>query len=218
MLDQLDLSEILKDKPSSIKSSYGQTLWNFCNVLIGVGSLSLPFAFKFSGWIIGLSLLFFCMGVTNYTTRLLIKCLNYKEGLYTYPDIAMVAYGKFVKFVVLALFTLELIGIAIAFITLIGDSLYVLFPKVSLVLLKIISWAVLVPLTLIDIKYLSYVSFLGLVSTIFLTIVIIIDGVTTHEQPGSLLNPMKTELFPTKLNSLPLCFGFMIAGFAGYYL
>ncbi|CAG8827816.1 23132_t:CDS:2, partial [Gigaspora rosea] len=59
------------------------------------------------------------------------------------------------------------------------------------------------PLTLIDIKYLSYFSLLGIVSAIILVFVVIIDGITRNEQPGSLFNPMKTELWPTDWNSLP---------------
>ncbi|KAF0558226.1 Solute carrier family 32 [Gigaspora margarita] len=192
--------EIQEDKPPKSKSTLGQSIFNFCNVLLniyGVGTLSLPLAFKHAGWIIGISLLFFCMGVTNYTARLLIKCLNYKEGIYTYPDI-------------------ELIAIAISLVILIGDSLQILFPDISLISLKIIAWMILIPLALIDIKYLSYFSLLGILSAIILVIVVIIDGITRNEQPGSLFNPMKTELWPTDWNSLPFSFGLIIAGYAGH--
>ncbi|RIB05080.1 transmembrane amino acid transporter protein [Gigaspora rosea] len=208
--------EIQEDKPPKYKSTLGQSIFNFCNVLMGVGTLSLPLAFKHAGWIIGISLLFFCMGVTNYTARLIIKCLNYKEKIYTYPDIATIAFGNFAKIIILILFSLELIAIAISLVILIGDSLQILFPDISLISLKIIAWMILVPLTLIDIKYLSYFSLLGIVSAIILVFVVIIDGITRNEQPGSLFNPMKTELWPTDWNSLPFSFGLIIAGFAGH--
>ncbi|RIB05079.1 hypothetical protein C2G38_2220633 [Gigaspora rosea] len=64
-----------------------------------------------------------------------------------------------------------------------------------------------VPLALIYIKYLSYFSLLGIVSAIILEIVVIINGFTRNDQPGSLFNPMKTELWPTDWNSLPFSFG-----------
>ncbi|CAG8759425.1 3558_t:CDS:2, partial [Racocetra persica] len=219
--DNKDESEIILSQP---KANLAQSIFNFCNVLMGIGILSLPLAFKYSGWIIGFSLLVFCMGVTNYAARLLIICLEYKgehkdehkDKLYTYPDIAEVAYGKVVKLVILALFGLELILMAVASVNLIGDCLNTIYPDISIVSLKIISWMVLVPLTLIDIKYLSYVSCLGILSSIALVFVIIIDGFTKHTQPGSLLNPVKTELLPITFTTLNLSFGLIIAGFAGH--
>ncbi|KAF0558223.1 Solute carrier family 32 [Gigaspora margarita] len=154
------------------------------------------------------------MGVTNYTARLIIKCLNYKEGLHTYPDIAMIAFGNLANCIILVLFTLELIAIAVSLIILIGDSLQILFPDISLISLKIIAWVILIPLGLIDLKYLSCCSLLGILTTVVLAIVVVIDGFTRDERPGSLYSPMKTELLPTDWNSLPFSFGLIIAGYA----
>ncbi len=53
---------------------------------LGIGILALPLGFRYSGWIIGLSLFMFCSGVTNYTAKILAKCLDYDEGLYTFAD------------------------------------------------------------------------------------------------------------------------------------
>ncbi|CAG8647370.1 13814_t:CDS:2, partial [Dentiscutata heterogama] len=153
---------------------------------------------------------------TNYAAKVLIKCLKYKEGLYTYPDIAALAFGNIGKYIILAFFLLEIIGASIAFVILIGDSLQVLFPDISIILLKIISWIILVPLTIIDIKYLSYCSLLGVLAAVFLAIIVAINGFTQNEQPGSLLNPMQTELWPSNWNSLPLSFGLLVAGYSGH--
>ncbi|CAG8514119.1 1655_t:CDS:2, partial [Cetraspora pellucida] len=215
----LDFSEIHDESKYILdqsKATLSQSIYHFCNILMGIGILSLPLAFKYTGWIIGLSLLFFCMVVTNYTARLLIICLKYKEGLYTYPDIAAIAYGEIARIIIFALFAFELVVMALASVNLIGDSLNMIYPDISIVSLKIISWMVLVPLTLIDIKYISYVSFLGILSSIVLVFVIIIDGVTKPEQPGSLLNPVETELLPINWATLPLSFGLMMAGFSGH--
>ncbi|RIB25347.1 transmembrane amino acid transporter protein, partial [Gigaspora rosea] len=182
----------------------------------GVGALSLPLALNYSGWIIGALLFFFGLIVTNYAAIILIKCLSYKEGVYTYPDIAEIAFGKMGKYIILVFFTLETITSSISLVILIGDSLQVLFPNTSIIFLKIISWAILVPSTLIDMKYLSYSSILGVLTAVFLTVVILINGFINNEQPGSLLNPMKTELWPTNWNYLPLSFGLLITGYAGH--
>ncbi|CAG8799208.1 4935_t:CDS:2, partial [Dentiscutata erythropus] len=67
-MSDIETQEVRLLKP---KSTLGQSIFNFCNVLMGVGILSLPLALKYTGWIIGLSLLFFCMAATNYAAKLL---------------------------------------------------------------------------------------------------------------------------------------------------
>ncbi|CAG8472821.1 8472_t:CDS:2 [Gigaspora rosea] len=210
------LLEIQEDIPPKVKVTINESILNFCNLLLGVGALSLPLALNYSGWIIGALLFFFGLIVTNYAAIILIKCLSYKEGVYTYPDIAEIAFGKMGKYIILVFFTLETITSSISLVILIGDSLQVLFPNTSIIFLKIISWAILVPSTLIDMKYLSYSSILGVLTAVFLTVVILINGFINNEQPGSLLNPMKTELWPTNWNYLPLSFGLLITGYAGH--
>lgn len=46
------------------KSTYGQTLFNCVNVLVGVGLLAEPLAFADAGWIVGTFLLLFCALIT----------------------------------------------------------------------------------------------------------------------------------------------------------
>jgi len=68
-------------------SNFRQSILNSCSVLFGVGILILPLGFKYAGWILGISIYFFCLMVTNYTAKVIKKCLDYDEGLYTYADI-----------------------------------------------------------------------------------------------------------------------------------
>lgn len=72
------------------------------------------------------------------------------------------------------------------------------------------------PLTLIAIRYLSYFSLLGILSAISLVTVIIIDGFTKHDKPGSLIDHMETEIWPSWA-SLPMSFGLIMAGFTGMH-
>ncbi|CAG8658183.1 12010_t:CDS:2, partial [Gigaspora rosea] len=90
---------------------------------------------------------------------------------------------------------IELIAIAVSLIILIGDSLQIFFPNMSLDVLKVIAWVILIPIGLIDLKYLSSFSFLGILTTIVLAIIVIIDGFTRDERPGSLFNPIRLEFF-----------------------
>jgi len=71
------------------------------------------------------------------------------------------------------------------------------------------------PLMFIAIRFLSYFSLLGILSAITLVAVIIIDGFSKHEKPGSLIDPMKTEIWPVAWASLPMSFGLIMAGFTG---
>jgi vesicular inhibitory amino acid transporter len=98
---------------------------------------------------------------------------------------------------------------------LIGDSLKALFPNVDLVHLKLIAFVIITPLSWMPINLLSHVSILGIVSTLSLTAVIIIDGFKP-EPPGSFLKPIDTYLFPPNWMALPLAFGLINAGFTGH--
>lgn len=60
------------------KMTFLQSTFNSVNTLVGVGILSLPFAFAVSGWMVGGCLLVSIMLLTNYTARLLAKCLDYQ--------------------------------------------------------------------------------------------------------------------------------------------
>lgn len=60
-------------------SSLLASTFNSVNVLVGVGVLSLPFAFKVSGWIVGFVLLVCFMLLTNYTARIVTKCLDFND-------------------------------------------------------------------------------------------------------------------------------------------
>ncbi|CAG8796192.1 219_t:CDS:2, partial [Gigaspora rosea] len=85
-LHKVPVSIPAKDIPIVIGSTFRQSVFNSCNILIGIGILALPFGFKHAGWVIGLSLFFFCLAVTNYTAKVLAKCLEYDARLCTYAD------------------------------------------------------------------------------------------------------------------------------------
>ncbi|CAG8515426.1 14743_t:CDS:2 [Funneliformis mosseae] len=202
--------------PDRVGSNFRQSIFNSCNVLIGIGILTLPLGFKYAGWALGIAIFFSCLMITNYTAKVIKKCLDYDEGLYTYADIGAIAFGEKTRIYISVLFCLELIASAVALIILVGDSLHAIFPDASLNLLKVIAWIVMTPLTLIAIRYLSYFSLLGILSAICLVNVMIIDGFTKHESPGSLIDPMETDIFPFRWYNVPMSFGLIMAGFTGH--
>src|SRR5206468_5027890 len=122
-----------------------------------------------------------------------------------------VAFGQKARLAISILFSLELIASATGLVILVGDSLHTIFPGISITLFKMISWMIMTPLTFIAIRYLSYLSLLGILSVISLVAVIIIDGFTKHDKPGSLIDHMETEMWPVWA-SLPMSFGLIMAG------
>ncbi|CAB4416747.1 unnamed protein product [Rhizophagus irregularis] len=202
--------------PERIGSNFRQSIFNSCNVLIGIGILALPLGFKYAGWVLGITIFFFCLIITNYTAKVIKKCLDYDEGLYTYADMGAVAFGEKSRMYIAALFCLELIASGVALVILIGDSLHTIFPDVSKDLLKVIAWLIMTPLTTIAIRYLSYFSLLGIISAMCLVNVMVIDGFAKREMPGSLVDPMETDWLPFQWYNVPMSFGLIMAGFTGH--
>lgn len=64
-----------------MKTSFQSAVFNSVNVLLGVGILSGPFALRSSGILAGGGFFIFFAGVTNYTGKLLGKCLGYQTGM-----------------------------------------------------------------------------------------------------------------------------------------
>lgn len=97
------------------QSSFKDAVFNAINVLLGVGVLSSPFALRSSGWLLGAPLFFFFTLVTNHTAKLLGKCLDFQEGMMTYPDIGEAAYGTKGRVVISVTFFCELFTAAAMF-------------------------------------------------------------------------------------------------------
>jgi amino acid permease len=280
------------------KSSFYQSTFNAINVLVGVGILSLPFAFNLAGWVPAFVLLLFFMCLTNYTARIIVKCLEYdarqveqdgfekdrektrsltrsssetvidelfdepseswrleasgstqnvskygtlseetlaytkneeeeplahmikeekRSKLNTYADIGFAAFGKKGSIFISIVFTLELFAASIALIILIADSLEALLPSNSSVFYKFIAFCVVTPsLWLKHLHWLSYGSIIGILTIINLLVVVIYDGLSKEQGPGSLIDPAPTHAFPSEWARFPTSFGLIFAGFAGH--
>lgn len=144
------------------RSTMPQTVFNSVNVLIGVGLLSLPLGLKYSGWLIGMTFLFLAALVTRYTAGLLAKCLNVDHNLTSFSDIAWKAFGPRARVGIGLLFTTELVAACVALVILFGDSLAALIPDLSVVAWKLICALILIPLSFVPLRYLSFSSVLGI--------------------------------------------------------
>jgi vesicular inhibitory amino acid transporter len=146
------------------QSTLPQTIFNSVNVLIGVGLLTLPLALKYSGWIIGMIFLAWSAIVTSYTAKLLAKCLDVDSSLITFADLAYVSFGNRARIAVSILFSLELLAACVALIVLFGDSMDALIPDWGILFWKIVCGVILIPLSFLPLRFLSFTSILGIMS------------------------------------------------------
>lgn len=198
------------------QSTLPQTVFNSSNVLIGVGLLSLPLALRYAGWVIGIVFFVYSALVTNYTAKLLAKCLDVDNSLITFADLAYVAFGNKARIATSILFTLELLGACVALVVLFADSLDALIPGLDVLSWKIICGIVLVPLAFVPLRLLSFTSILGILCCAGITISLFIDGFIKPDQPGSLREPAKTYLFPQHWGTVPLSLGLIMSPWGGH--
>jgi vesicular inhibitory amino acid transporter len=143
------------------QSTLPQTIFNSVNVLVGVGLLSLPLAFKYSGWVIGIVFFAFSAVATSYTAKLLAKCLDVDNSLITFADLAYVSFGNRARIAVSVLFSLELLAACVALVVLFADSMDDLIPGWGVVAWKIVCGVLLIPLVFMPLRFLSFTSVLG---------------------------------------------------------
>lgn len=146
------------------QSTLPQTVFNSVNVLVGVGILSLPLGFKYSGWLLGLGFLFFSAITTRYTAGILAKCLDVDHSLVTFADLAYVAFGPKARFATSIIFSVELIGVCVALVVLFADSLDALIPGWGIIEWKLFCGVIMMPLSFVPLRLLSFTSVLGIVS------------------------------------------------------
>lgn len=96
---------------TSRKSTFVQSVFNSINVLVGIGVLALPLAFRCAGWLMGSLVFLFCVLSTNYTAKVITKCLDFYPNSTTYGDIGAAAFGDRGRTFVSVVFVVELMTI-----------------------------------------------------------------------------------------------------------
>ncbi|KAF8078445.1 transmembrane amino acid transporter protein-domain-containing protein [Lyophyllum atratum] len=174
------------------KSTFGQTLFNSIAILLGIGMLSEPLAFAYSGWVTGTALIV-CYGfVSCYTAKILAGVILSDPRLRSYADIGRKAFGQSSMLFISMMFCLELFAVSVILVTL------------------------LIPTIFLPLSLLSYTSILGIISSVLIIIVVIVDGFSKPDAPGSFWSPAETSIGPGNLNDLGLAFGLFMAGFSGH--
>ncbi|KAI0932302.1 hypothetical protein AcW2_000971 [Taiwanofungus camphoratus] len=203
-------------KVSSGQSTFGQTLFNAIAILLGIGMLSEPLAFAYAGWIGGTLIIVFYGLITCYTAKLLARTVLEDPRLKSYSDIGRKAFGPRSGPWISAVFCLELFTVSVALVTLYADSLYAVLPAYSPNTYKIVGLIILIPTTLLPLSVLSYASVVGILSTLLIISVVLVEGLSKPDSPGSLWSPADTSLGVRGVGELGISFGLFMAGFSGH--
>ena len=202
------------------KSTFWQSLFNSVNILMGIGLLSLPYAFSLTGFAVGIGLFLLFAIITWHTARLLQFCLDFKVNgstANTYGDLGENAFGPNGRTFISIIFFLELFAACVALVILSADSIVALLPQLDLIQVKISIVVLCLPMTFPrSLAIASYGSLIGILALMNLMGILIYDGLTTLESPGSLLNPSDYTIYPVELFPIPFSFGLLMAGFAGH--
>ena len=198
------------------ESTVPMTIFNYTNVLIGVGILALPLGMRYSGWVIGLCFLTLAALSTSYTAKLLAKCLDTNTGSTTYGDIAFLAFDTWGRNFVESIFILELTAANVALIILFADSMNSLIPGVGVNEWKALIALGLIPLNFVPFKTLSVTSVIGIFSCLGVVVIVFADGLIKPRSPGSLREVAKTYAFPEDIRTIPLSLGLFMAPWGGH--
>ncbi|PIL32046.1 transporter [Ganoderma sinense ZZ0214-1] len=219
---KISFSSVLSKASNKVKYQYGgqstfaQTLLNAVGVLLGIGMLSQPFAFACAGWIWGTLLIIGYGIVSCYTAKILARVVLEDPHIRSYADIGRKVFGPRSVPVISLLFGLELFTVSVALVTLYGDSLHTVIPTYPSDTFKILGLVILIPAVLMPLSVLSFASIIGIFSLMAIIGIIIFDGFTKVDSPGSLWSPAATSLGIDNYRELGIAFGLFMAGFSGH--
>lgn len=188
-----------EDAPSL--SSLGQSIFNATNLLMGVGLLSLPYAMHLSGWF-GAVLLVVFSAVTNYTAKLLGRIMDYtptvklREGpgaytMYGFHDMGYVVFGNAGRLFISLIFILETFGYSCVYLIIEGENLqhliggYPFFAGWHREHFMLLSCAIFLPTVWVrNLSVLSYLSALGVFSSLVLVLGVLTTGADAELPPN----------------------------------
>ena len=106
--------------------------------------------------------------------------------------------------------TVDLLSVVL--VVLFADSVHAVLPHFSSNTYKILGLAILIPSAFLPLHIISYTSLLSIFATLFIGVVVFVDGFSKADAPGSLWNPSGTDVWPVDAQGLGLSFGLFMAG------
>ena len=163
-----------------------QAFWHCMSLVLGLGTLTVPFTLHRLGWFAGLCILASLAWLSSHTSKLLCRCVDALEGaglpaasgpsraVKTYSDIGEAAYGLAGRRAVDVVLYVDLVASSALFLVFIATNLESLFPGVGLATERWIAVcaASLVPTVLMRLDGLASLSAFG--SYVMVTMVLAI--------------------------------------------
>eukprot|EP00127_Corallochytrium_limacisporum_P001889 Clim_evm44s88 gene=Clim_evmTU44s88 len=196
-----------------------QTTYNACNVLMGAGILSLPFAMKLSGWVAGVALFLSLSMLTNYTAKLLAVCLaeGRQRGIpaQSYPDLGEAVAGKLGRHGLGTVFFLDLVCSGVMFVILFADSMVGLIPSLPRTATILGFCTVMTPvLWTANMRRLSFTSFLGMASCIAVLVALLLVGTVDDKFKNLVQNTSWSP--PHGAPGILLSYGIVMMAYCGH--
>lgn len=189
-----------------------QAFWHCLSLVLGLGTLTIPYTLKGLGWS-GVLLLAILAYLSSHTAKLLCYCVDYNTAhgkisyLNSYPDIGEAAFGKYGRAFVTFVLYLDLVASSALFLVFIATNLHTLFPDI----MDRTQWIVFISFTLLPtvwlkLQKLSWLSTLG--SYLMLALVVTVVYATFSATPESFeLNEYHFAKFePSALGNLVFAF------------
>lgn len=193
-----------------------QTIFNSVNTLMGIAMLSLPFAFKLTGWVLATVQLLLVAWVTNKTAKILGLILKKNKHLHSYGDIAHAYGGKKFHAFATCTFTLDLFGALLSLVLIFADSFSILFPRIDSFIFKLCIIGLTFFTSFMPLSTVSFISLFGVLCSGSVLVCIVICGFISPLTPGSLLNPAPTTLWPSSFMNILLSWGLFMSPWGGH--
>ncbi|KAH9261180.1 hypothetical protein BASA81_000884 [Batrachochytrium salamandrivorans] len=158
-----------------------QAFWHCMNLVVGLGTLTVPYTLNQLGWFLGLTILASLAALSSLTSKLLCRCVDTLNAgtlvkrKKTYSDLGEAAFGKLGRRAVDVILYVDLVASSALFLVFIATNLDFLFPK----WLPSISWWILLvaggllPTVFMRLDKLSFLSKLGSYVMILLVLAVV---------------------------------------------
>ena len=164
--------------------STNDAFWHCMTLVLGMGTLSMPYVLKGLGWF-GLVWLAGLAWLSAYTAKLLCVCIDYRPSvtsavLNTYSDLGYAAFGKKGRTVVTAILYIDLVASSALFLVFIAVNLEDMLPQFHL---DRNGWIILVtvsvfPTVHMKLQNLSHLSKWGSRIMFFLVVAVVYAAIT----------------------------------------
>eukprot|EP01084_Bolivina_argentea_P158652 276337_1 len=204
------------------KSSVTSVLWNFLNITVGIGILSLPYAMVTTGLVSTIICLIGFGIICTYTLNLLVISAQ-KVSVFNYEGLAEHCYGSCGYFVASFFIFIMVFGGLITEFIAIGDASFLIMQLWGydsrlerMIIMFIICVAVVLPMCLFrDLSSLEHVSALKVFSIVFIIGVVIYQWYTMTDDPliTQITKMNMNHITILNINGLPKTLGIIAFSF-----